>query len=97
VRENRLSADRPVKTGKDQFAAAQLPSADDEVIQVKPQNSDMGREEAARILGVQPDADENIVEAVAREKIKSDHPDHGGSGDMEELKEARKTLLEDNE
>jgi hypothetical protein len=47
------------------------------------------------VLGVDPDAPEAVVRTVAREKLKTAHPDHGGSGsELQQVKQARDQLLD---
>ena len=47
------------------------------------------------VLGVAPDASEAVVKAAAREKLKTAHPDHGGSrSEFQRVKQARDQLLE---
>lgn len=96
VNENRLSANRPVDTGQDQFAAAELPSGDEEdalVMGAKKQALDA--ESAAKLLGVRTDATEDQIRGAAERMIRSGHPDQGGTADVAEIKEARDVLLED--
>ena len=47
------------------------------------------------VLGVAPDADDDVVEAAYRHRIKAAHPDHGGSEpELRRVKQARDELLE---
>lgn len=91
VKETRKRADRPVQTGSDEFAAAALPPGDEEnvkTITAKP---------AHEVLGVAPDAPENIVQAAAKARMKEVNPDKP-DGDEDEYKrvlEARDVMLDD--
>jgi DnaJ-class molecular chaperone len=63
-----------VKTGSAEFAAARLPSGDDDAVVVA------GETEAPHeVLGVAPDAPEEVIEAAARRLKADNHPDSGGS------------------
>ena len=54
-----------------------------------------GHQPPHAVLGVAPDAPEAVVKAVAREKLKTAHPDHGGSQlEFQRVKQARDKLLE---
>ena len=68
--ETRKRNARPVTTGADAFAAAALPSGDDEAI--------VGAEPPHVVLGVAEDAPERVVKAAARELKKQHHPDNDG-------------------
>ena len=47
------------------------------------------------VLGVDPDAPEAVVQTVARERLKTAHPDHGGSKtELQRVKRARDRLLD---
>jgi DnaJ-class molecular chaperone len=47
------------------------------------------------VLGVDPGASDDVVKAAAREKLKTAHPDHGGSKRrLQRVKEARDELLD---
>jgi uncharacterized Zn finger protein (UPF0148 family) len=53
-----------------------------------------GHQPPHEVLGVDPDATEAVVKAAAREKLKSAHPDHGGSKlELQRVKRARDELL----
>jgi len=54
-----------------------------------------GHQTPHEVLGVDPDAPEQVVEAAARERLKSAHPDHGGSeSELQRVKRARDQLLQ---
>lgn len=54
----------------------------------------MSREEAAAILGLEPDADPRAIRAAHRDLMKKLHPDHGGNSYFAaKLNEARDRLL----
>jgi predicted ATP-dependent serine protease len=47
------------------------------------------------VLGIDPDAPEAVVQTAARERIKTAHPDHGGSAtELQRVKQARDRLLD---
>jgi len=73
VHETRMRGQRAVVTGSSEFAAARLPSGDDD-----PVVADWPPHE---VLDVSPDAPDGVVEAAYREKTKEMHPDQGGSTD----------------
>jgi hypothetical protein len=73
VQETRKSDQRPVKTARDAFAAAQLPSGDGGGVVVA------GARPAHEVLGVEPDAPDQRVRAAYEQKVKEAHPDRGGS------------------
>jgi len=88
MRETRLSGDRPVRTGRSQFASAALPSADDDAV--------VAEEPPHEVLEVAPDADPAVIRAAARQKAKEHHPDRGGSTEeFQRLQEAKEQLLEE--
>lgn len=96
IKETRKRADRPVETGQDEFAAAQLPPGDgEETIAAQPVQDEMDRERAAEILEVQPDASEDTIRGAFERRVRKGHADHGGGEDVAELKDARDTLLEE--
>lgn len=54
-----------------------------------------GHQSPHEVLGVDPDAPEAVVKAVARERLKAAHPDHGGSEpELRRVKQARDELLD---
>lgn len=90
IEETRKRGDRPVVTGDAQFAAARLPSGkeDDPVVALD--------EKPHVILGVQPDAPENVVKAAARQAKASAHPDQGGSREeFQRVKAAEEAMLDE--
>jgi hypothetical protein len=87
VHETRMRSQRPVKTGDAEFAAARLPSGDgeDAVAATAPPHE---------VLEVDPDADEEIVQAAFRQKAKSAHPDQGGDpAEWKRLTDAKEAML----
>lgn len=78
-RETRKAGDRPVKTGQDQMAAAQLPgeTADGVVV---------GHEPPHEVLGVGRNADPEVVKRTARGLKAKYHPDNGSQPDAEMFK-----------
>lgn len=92
LHETRMRNQRPVETGEDEMAAARLPPGDDDAIAVAPNHT----EEPHEVLGVQPDAPEEVVRAAARRLAANAHPDQDG-GDQAEFKRiqaAKEAMLE---
>jgi DnaJ-domain-containing protein 1 len=88
MRETRLSGDRPVRTGRSQFASAALPSAEEDAV--------VAEEPPHEVLEVAPDADPAVIKAAYRQKAKAAHPDRGGDGEqLQRVKRAKERLLED--
>ena len=86
VHETRMRGQRPVQTGDSEFAAARLPSGEDDQITPDPP--------AHEVLGVVPDAPQSVIEAAARERIKETHPDAGGDREaFQRVKRAKEDLL----
>lgn len=88
IREKRKMSNRPIVTGFDEFATAQLPPGDEDAIvaEVPPHE----------VLGIDRDSPERIIRVAAQEKIKEHHPDHGGDPRMlKRVKNARDELLEE--
>ena len=74
VHETRKRSQRPVETGSAEFAAARLPSGDDDAVVVA------GEIEAPHeVLNVGKNAPDAVVEAAARRLKAENHPDSGGS------------------
>jgi len=87
VHETRMRSQRPVKTGDTEFAAARLPSGDEEETVV-------ATAAPHEVLEVAPDASDAVVEAAYRQKIKSAHPDQGGdAASVARVKNAKKAML----
>jgi hypothetical protein len=88
VHETRMRAQRPVRTGDSEFAAARLPSGDEDAIEA--------REPPHEVLGVDPDAPDDVVKGAARALKKRTHPDQGGSNeDLKRILEAEEAMLDD--
>lgn len=83
VRETRKRSNRPVLTGSDEFAAAQLPPGEDSTHDTEPEIDDPYEE-----LNIQEDAPDHIVEAAFEHERKTRHPDSGGTA--EAFKRAQK-------
>lgn len=79
IKETRKRSERGVETGQSEFAAAKLPSGDDDAIVV-------GGEvrEPHEILGVQPDAPEEVIKASAKRLSGQVHPDQADDEEEEE-------------
>jgi hypothetical protein len=91
ARRQRLAERCGVTTAQSTHAAAQLPSGNEDAIVVGPGD---GRQGPHEILGVDPDAPDEVVEAAARQMRKKHHPDQGG--DVEQFKrvnEAEEAIL----
>lgn len=106
VRRIRLADRCGVETARDIDEVAQLPPADGDVqgsgaIAAPPAPSKediLGDEEPHEVLGVQPDAPDEIVKAVFRTQVKDleGHPDTGGSsGRFQKLEKAREEMLDE--
>ncbi|WP_049979350.1 J domain-containing protein [Halolamina rubra] len=96
IKETRKRGDRPVVTGQDEFAAAQLPPGEGEEPIVAGAADDGLDREPHEILGVSPDAPEPVIRGAFRELAKEGHGDQGASEkyDVQELQQARDELLE---
>ena len=91
VNETRMRSQRPVQTGDSEFAAARLPPGDDEDAVVGTATSQPPHE----VLGVAPDASENVVESAARARKAETHPDNDGDPDeFQRVVEAEKVMLD---
>jgi len=86
VHETRMRAQRPVRTGDAEFAAARLPSGDDEtVVATAPPHE---------VLEVAPGASAAVVEAAYRQKMKTAHPDQGGdAAEFDRVKKAKEAMI----
>jgi len=87
INETRLRSQRPVRTGDAEFAAARLPSGEEEtpVVTTKAPHE---------VLEVAPDASDEVVEAAYRQKIKTAHPDQGGdAASVERVQNAKEAML----
>lgn len=87
LNETRMRNQRPVETGQDQMAAAQLPSGEEAAVAEAPPH---------KVLGVEPDAPRAEVVAAFRQQAKAVHPDTGAEDDaaFKRLKEARDAMLD---
>ena len=98
LKEKRKMENRPIVTGQSEFATARLPPADEDAIAAPPAPADDGlEEEPHEILGVAPDAPDEIVKAAFRAQINEleGHPDSGGtSRRFQQLRDAREAMLE---
>lgn len=92
LREKRKMEQRPVETGESEFANARLPPVDEDDVVV----AGSIRKPPHEILEVDPDADEEVVKAAYRAKVKRAHPDQGGSRtEWREVQQARKVMLDE--
>jgi len=90
IAEKRKMSNRPVKTGQDEFATAQLPSGNEDAIV-----ADAGHQAPHEILGVEQNAPEAAVRGAYRGLLKERHPDHGGSPEeFAELQRAKEAMLD---
>ena len=89
VHETRMRANRPVQTGEDEFAAARLPSGEEDAVvaEVPPHE----------VLGVAPDAPDGVVENAYRERVQETHPDKpdGDEEAFRRVQEARGAMLDE--
>jgi hypothetical protein len=89
VHETRMRGQRPVVTGSSEFAAARLPSGeeDDTVVATAPPHE---------VLDVAPDAAESVIKAAAQARIKEAHPDQGGTTEeLQRVRRAREAMLDE--
>jgi len=87
INETRLRSQRPVRTGDAEFAAARLPSGDEEEAVV-------ATAAPHEVLEVAPDASDAVVQAAFRQQMKSAHPDQGGdAAEFERVKNAKEAML----
>lgn len=94
IRETRKAGNRLVKTGQSQFAAAALPSADD-AVEAAPAPDSTPDVDPYEVLGIDPDASQSVVKAVARQLKAEYHPD-GSNPDPEQwakVQQAEEALL----
>jgi len=82
-----MRSQRPVKTGDAEFAAARLPSGDEDAV--------VAREPPHEVLGVHPDAPDSVVEAAFRAEVKKAHPDQesGSREQFERVRNAKEAML----
>jgi len=91
VNETRMRSQRPVTTGDSEFAAARLPPGDGADAVVAGRES---IESPHEVLGVAPDASENVIKSAARARKAETHPDQGGSRDaFQRVKNAEQAML----
>lgn len=93
IKHERTQGNRPVKTGQDQMAAAQLPSGNEDEPAVA-----VGNIVPEDVLGVKKNANQSEIKNAYRERVKEAHPDTGDGGDAVELqrvKAAHRMMTED--
>ncbi|QAU11442.1 J domain-containing protein [Halorubrum sp. BOL3-1] len=91
IHETRMRSQQPVQTGDTEFAAARLPPADGDAVA-----GTATKQPAHEVLGVAPDAPENVVESAARGRKAETHPDNGGDRDeFQRVVEAEEVMLDD--
>jgi len=91
IREKRKMSNRPVHTGRDEFATAALPSGDEDAIVV----ADGARQAPHEVLGVAPDAAPAVIRGAARQLKKEHHPDTGGERErFQAVVDAAEALLD---
>lgn len=89
LNETRMRNQRPVKTAQENMAAAALPQGDDEEPVVA------GEVPPHKVLGVDKDADLSTIREAFQERVRSAHPDHGGSmSEVNRVRDAYKQLTE---
>lgn len=91
IEEKRKMSNRPVRTGRDEFSTARLPSGEDDdaiVATSRPPHE---------VLGVAPDASDADVKEAFRERVKEVHPDHtdreGEDEEFHRVKKAKEAML----
>lgn len=85
---------RPVSTAQSSFAAAELPSGDDEALVVP----EMGHMSPHEILGVARDADADAIQDAYIEKMHDAHPDQNGSvEEFKRVQKAKQALLDERD
>jgi len=100
IKEKRKMSNRPVHTGQDEFATAQLPSGNEDVIVAgdgSGATATASTKAPHEVLEVDPDASDDVVKAVARRKAANVHPDTE-SGDREaykQVQQAKEVMLND--
>jgi len=89
VHETRMRGNRPVQTGEDEFAAARLPSGEEDAV--------VGEEPPHEVLGVDSGADRDAVEKAYRERVKETHPDKpdGDEAAFRRVQKAREAMLDE--
>lgn len=88
IKEMRLSDNRPVSVAGGTFAAAALPSGDEDPV--------VGKTPPHEVLGVSRDASDAEVKAAYREKVKVAHPDRGGSDEaLKRVERAKEEMMSD--
>lgn len=97
VQEKRKMSNRPVHTGQDEFATAQLPSGNEDVIVAGDGSGVQSTQAPHEVLGVAEDAPDDVVKAAARRLAANVHPDNDDP-DVEEYKRiqtAKEAMLDD--
>lgn len=93
VEEKRMMDQRPVSTGEEEFANAQLPPENENASVVASQDGD--EIDPYAVLGVREDASDGVIEKAARERLKETHPDSGGEAEeYARVKKARAMVME---
>jgi len=96
VRRMRLAERCGIATGQSTVATAQLPSGEEDVIVAGDGSGTALTKDPAEVLGVAPDAPDDVVEAAARQLAANHHPD-GDDPDVEQFRrvqQAKQTLLD---
>lgn len=94
VNETRMRSTRKVKTGQDNFAAAALPSGDEEGVAEPVEPTRPPHE----VLELSPDASDDAVKAVSRQLKGKYHPETGDMPDREEyikVSKAKEAMLDE--
>lgn len=90
INETRMRSNRPVETGKSEFATARLPSGNEDAVAADPP--------AHVVLGVDRDAAPAEIESAFRDKVSEVHPDAGGSAEaFKRAQRAKEELLPDDD
>lgn len=99
VHETRMRSNRPVVTGSGDFAAAELPPADDERTATALGSGDDGDDrDPWQVLGVARDARESVVKGAARSLKAEFHPDQpdGDRAEFKRIQRAERAMLSEN-
>jgi hypothetical protein len=89
VHETRMREQRPVVTGDTGFAAARLPSGEEDAVAADPPPHE--------VLDVSPDAPEAVVEGAYRAKVQEVHPDKpsGSEEAFQRIQRAKEAMLDE--
>jgi len=85
LHETRMQEQRGTVTAESEYEKLRLPSGDEGAV--------VASEPPHEILGVAPDAPDNVVQAAKRQLLKEHHPDNGGDeAEFKRVKEAAEKM-----